>query len=51
MQTGCLARHACPVGQAFRYRPAHAAFHMTAFAAKHYSPAVNLRDSASNVHE
>ncbi len=28
---GCLARHACPVGQAYAYRPAQAAFHMKAF--------------------
>lgn len=27
-QTGCLARHACPVGTAFRYPPAQAAHHM-----------------------
>lgn len=32
MQTGCRARHACPVGGAYRYRPEHAAFHMVAFA-------------------
>jgi hypothetical protein len=25
---GCLARHACPVGQDYRYRPAQASFHM-----------------------
>lgn len=31
MQGGCLARRACPVGQAFQYQPAHAAFHMQAF--------------------
>ncbi len=29
--TGCLARHACPVGQAYAYNPAQAAFHMSAF--------------------
>ena len=29
---GCLARRACPVGAAYRYAPAHAAFHMAAFA-------------------
>ena len=31
-EAGCLARRACPVGRAHVYRPAHAAFHMTAFA-------------------
>ena len=31
MTAGCLARHACPVGVAYRYHPAQAAFHMTAF--------------------
>lgn len=28
---GCLARHACPVGQAYAYEPRQAGFHMTAF--------------------
>lgn len=28
---GCAARHACPVGAAYRYRRAHARFHMCAF--------------------
>ena len=28
---GCLARHACPVGQDYAYEPDHAAFHMAAF--------------------
>jgi ferredoxin len=28
---GCLARHACPVGTAFRYDDAQSAFHMAAF--------------------
>jgi len=28
---GCLARLACPVGAALRYRPAHARFHVAAF--------------------
>jgi len=28
---GCLARLACPIGAAWRYRPDHARFHMTAF--------------------
>ena len=31
-ESGCLARRACPVGREHAYRPAHAAFHMTAFA-------------------
>ena len=31
-EAGCLARRACPVGSAHAYEPAHAAFHMTAFA-------------------
>jgi len=31
MQGGCLARHACPVGQGFAYVPAQAEFHMQAF--------------------
>ena len=31
---GCQVRAACPVGQAFRYGPDQAAFHMTAFARK-----------------
>jgi hypothetical protein len=31
--TGCLARLACPVGAEWRYRPAHARFHMAAFVA------------------
>jgi epoxyqueuosine reductase QueG len=30
---GCLARHACPVGQGFAYAPAQAEFHMRAFLA------------------
>jgi epoxyqueuosine reductase QueG len=30
---GCLARHACPVGQEFAYAPAQAQFHMRAFLA------------------
>ena len=33
MKGGCLARHACPVGQGFAYAPAQAAFHMRAFLA------------------
>lgn len=31
MSRGCLARHACPVGQGFAYAPAQAQFHMRAF--------------------
>ena len=31
LQRGCLARHACPVGQEYAYAPEHAAFHMQAF--------------------
>ena len=31
MQSGCLARLACPQGQAYAYTPEHAAFHMQAF--------------------
>ena len=30
-EQGCLARHACPVGQAYRYVPAQAGFHMAHF--------------------
>ena len=30
---GCLARHACPVGQGFAYTPKQAQFHMRAFLA------------------
>ncbi len=35
MQSGCLARRACPVAPAMRYTPEHAAFHMQAFAQRH----------------
>ena len=35
MNTGCLARRACPVGQGSCYLPEHAAFHMQAFAGHH----------------
>ena len=31
---GCRVRHACPVGQAYRYLPAQAEFHMRAFVAR-----------------
>jgi hypothetical protein len=30
-KNGCLARRACPVGREFRYAPAQARFHMSAF--------------------
>lgn len=33
MSRGCLARHACPVGQGYSYAPAQAQFHMRAFLA------------------
>ena len=33
MSGGCLARRACPVGQAFAYEPDQARFHMRAFLA------------------
>ena len=32
-KSGCLARHACPYGQAYRYQPEHAQFHMREFIA------------------
>ncbi|MCJ7838615.1 MAG: hypothetical protein MUP61_05320 [Burkholderiales bacterium] len=35
MDVGCLARHACPVGRDYRYAPAQARFHMSAFRKKH----------------
>jgi hypothetical protein len=35
MELGCRARRACPVGCAYRYDPAQAAFHMTAFFNNH----------------
>jgi ferredoxin len=35
MQSGCLARRACPVGSGFMYTEEHAAFHMRAFAQNH----------------
>jgi epoxyqueuosine reductase QueG len=31
MESGCLARWACPVGREFRYHPRQARFHMDAF--------------------
>lgn len=33
IERGCMARHACPVGQGFAYAPVQAAFHMRAFLA------------------
>ena len=30
-ENGCLARRACPIGPEFRYPPAQARFHMSAF--------------------
>lgn len=35
MDIGCLARHACPVGRAYRYAPSQARFHMRAFLKNH----------------
>lgn len=35
MESGCLARQACPVGAEYRYRPDHARFHMQAFLKAH----------------
>ena len=35
MDAGCLARHACPVGRAYRYAPRQARFHMRAFLENH----------------
>ena len=34
LQGGCLARRACPVAADLQYQPAHAAFHMAAFAGR-----------------
>ncbi len=31
LETGCLARHACPIGRDYRYAPDQAKFHMAAF--------------------
>ncbi len=33
-QSGCAARHACPIGQRYKYKPEHAQFHMQAYLAK-----------------
>lgn len=35
LELGCRARRACPVGRAFRYRPAQAEFHMRSFERRH----------------
>ena len=35
MDGGCLARHACPVGDDYRYAKAQARFHMQAFLSSH----------------
>ena len=35
MDSGCLARHACPIGRDYRYAPAQARFHMQAFLRDH----------------
>lgn len=37
-RAGCLARRACPIGRGHAYAPAHAAFHMTAFAKANATP-------------
>ena len=35
MDTGCLARHACPIGRDYRYTPEQARFHMQSFLRNH----------------
>jgi hypothetical protein len=35
MDSGCLARHACPIGRDYRYAPAQARFHMQSFLRNH----------------
>lgn len=35
IESGCLARRACPVGAGYRYARPHAAFHMVSFAGRH----------------
>lgn len=42
MDVGCLARLACPVGAAWRYRPDHARFHMRAFVKARMRAKINL---------
>lgn len=37
-ELGCNARHACPIGQAYRYPPEQAAFHMQGFLARLPAP-------------
>lgn len=48
---GCLARLACPVGAAWRYRPEHARFHMRAFVNARMRPNRNppLTNAADDV--
>jgi hypothetical protein len=50
-EVGCLARLACPVGTAWRYRPEHARFHMRAFVKARMRPKVNpsLTNSTDDV--
>jgi hypothetical protein len=50
MESGCLARRACPVGTRHRYVHPHAAFHMAAFAGRRVAgdadgAGQNLRDT------
>jgi hypothetical protein len=51
MDVGCLARLACPVGTAWRYRPEHARFHMRAFVKARMRAKINppLTDSTDDV--
>jgi hypothetical protein len=48
---GCLARLACPVGAAWRYRPEHARFHMDAFVKARMRSKINqpLTNAADDV--
>ena len=50
-EVGCLARSACPVGTAWRYRPEHACFHMHAFVKARMRSKVNpsLTNSTDDV--
>jgi hypothetical protein len=47
MATGCLARRACPVGSEYRYGPAHAGFHMAAFAGRRGGRAPGASEAGS----
>jgi hypothetical protein len=38
MSGSCLARRACPIGRAFTYGPAQAAYHMRAFLRSNQRP-------------